>query len=131
VVLGAAARIRGAYVQSGQVTEDDADRWIVRSIRDEITIARTVDASIESHDAPVAARPIANRQSTAGAPTRRVDQKSGTTNSKAGSPEQNDDIENLVEDALMDPNTQERQAQHEHDKVRGKPRVTDSSHATK
>jgi hypothetical protein len=48
VVTQAAAQIYAAHISAGQVDEEHADRWIRRSIRAAIAIARTIDASVQS-----------------------------------------------------------------------------------
>jgi hypothetical protein len=51
VVSDAAARIYAAYVAAGRVKDNDVETWIKRSIREAAAIAKTIGASIESHDA--------------------------------------------------------------------------------
>ena len=48
IITQAAATIYAAFVAAGRVPDDQADAWIKRSIRDAISIARTVDVSVQS-----------------------------------------------------------------------------------
>lgn len=50
VVTQAAAQIYAAYIAAGRVQDDNGDEWLKRSIRDAVTIARTVDASVQSDE---------------------------------------------------------------------------------
>ncbi len=50
VVTSVAARIYAAYIVSGRSKDDEADEWIKRSIKEAITMARTIDASVQSDD---------------------------------------------------------------------------------
>lgn len=50
VVTQAAAQIYSAYIVAGRVQGDDGDQWLKQSIREAITIARTVDASVQSDE---------------------------------------------------------------------------------
>ena len=50
IITQAAAQIYAAYVTAGRLQNDDADQWIKRSIREAITIARVVDASVQSDE---------------------------------------------------------------------------------
>jgi hypothetical protein len=57
IVAQAAAEIYSAYICAGRVDDAEIDQWIKRSIREAITIARTVDAAVMS-DAELPAAPI-------------------------------------------------------------------------
>jgi hypothetical protein len=50
VITQAAAQIYAAHIAAGRVQDDNGDQWLKRSIRDAITIARTVDASVQSDE---------------------------------------------------------------------------------
>jgi hypothetical protein len=50
VITQAAAQIYAAYIAAGRLQDDATDPWIKRSIREAITIARTVDASVQSDE---------------------------------------------------------------------------------
>jgi len=50
VVSQMAARIYAAYIARGAVKDGEEAKWMQRSIREAVRIARTVDASIESDD---------------------------------------------------------------------------------
>lgn len=48
IITQSAAQIFAAYITAGRVKDDDADTWMKRSIREAVTIAKTVDASVQS-----------------------------------------------------------------------------------
>jgi hypothetical protein len=48
VVVRAAAMIYAAYIQAGRVTDEKAEEWMGRAVREAIWIARTADDSIRS-----------------------------------------------------------------------------------
>jgi hypothetical protein len=50
ILTQAAAQIYAAYITAGRTQDNDADQWIKRSIREAITIARTVDVSVQSDE---------------------------------------------------------------------------------
>lgn len=54
VVSQMAARIYAAYIARGAVQQGDEAKWMQRSIREAVRIARTVEASIESGEEPAA-----------------------------------------------------------------------------
>ncbi|MDV6033563.1 MAG: hypothetical protein F9B45_26425 [Phycisphaera sp. RhM] len=43
VIVQAAAQIYSAYITSGRVSDDDTTKYLKQSIKDAITIARSVD----------------------------------------------------------------------------------------
>ena len=52
IVVQAACQIYAAYVTAGRVTEGDETRWMERSIREAIRIAKATDAAIISDNEP-------------------------------------------------------------------------------
>lgn len=50
VVVQAAAQIYAAYIAAGRVPEGEEARWMERSIREAIRIARTTDAVVISDE---------------------------------------------------------------------------------
>jgi hypothetical protein len=50
IVVQVAGQIYAAYISSGRVTDGDEDRWMKRSIREAIQIAKTVDEVVQSDD---------------------------------------------------------------------------------
>lgn len=50
VVIQAAAQIYAAYIAAGRVAEGEEARWMERSIREAIRIARATDASVISDE---------------------------------------------------------------------------------
>ena len=52
VISAMAARIYSAYVVRGDVQEGEEDRYMKRSIRAAVRIAKTVERSVETEDVP-------------------------------------------------------------------------------
>jgi hypothetical protein len=50
VVVQAAAQIYAAYINAGRVPEGDESKWMERSIREAIRIARATDAAVISDE---------------------------------------------------------------------------------
>jgi hypothetical protein len=48
ILTQAAAEIFSAYIRAGRVEDTEIDEWIKRSIREAVTIARTLDAAVQS-----------------------------------------------------------------------------------
>ena len=48
VIVGAAAQIYAAYVIAGRAEEGDETQWMERSIREAISIAKTVDSNVQA-----------------------------------------------------------------------------------
>jgi hypothetical protein len=55
VISEMAARIYSAYIVRGEVRDGEETKWMERSIREAVRIAKTVEASIETDDAPAGA----------------------------------------------------------------------------
>jgi len=54
VVSEMAAQIYSAYIIRGDVQEGEEDQYMERSIREAVRIAKTVERSVETEDAPAA-----------------------------------------------------------------------------
>lgn len=50
IVVAAAAQIYAAYIAAGRVADGEESRWMERSIREAIRIARTTDAAVISDE---------------------------------------------------------------------------------
>lgn len=48
IVIRAAADIYAAYIVANRVSEGEEDKWMQRSVREALSIARTADESISS-----------------------------------------------------------------------------------
>ncbi len=106
IILEAAARIYAGYIAAGLVKDEEVKPWIQRSIREAIVIARTVDASIDSHDSytidesivvhpnPTIKQPERTRKNT---PV-----KSPQTSTQPKPPKRKETLEELAEEVLLD-----------------------------
>ena len=115
VVSEAAARIYAAYIAAGLVKDEETDTWIKRSIREAIIIAKTINASVESHDTLSIDESMFVRPNAAVSNSNRSKKKSQTKSkklrtstqksraSKMSKPvEKNEVLEKLAEEVLLD-----------------------------
>lgn len=79
VISEAAARIYAAYIAAGLVKDKETHAWIKRSIREAIIIAKTVNASVESHDELAIDEPIVVRPNAAVSESSRSKKESRTS----------------------------------------------------
>jgi hypothetical protein len=125
IISEAAARIYAGYVAAGRVKDEDAETWIKRSIREAIVIAKTVDASIESHDMIAIDESIIVRRNPGAAHPERAQEKSRTT--KEAKPRKKEEtIEQLAEEVLLDETARNKMVQFGLDEESGEPAITDS-----
>ena len=106
IILAAATRIYAGYIAAGLVKDEDVKSWIKRSIREAIVIAKTIDASIDSHDSftidesivvhpnPTIEQPVRMKKNT---PT-----KSSQTSKQPAMPKRKETLEELAEEVLLD-----------------------------
>ena len=64
IISEAATRIYAGHITAGHVKVDNTEVWIKRAIREAITIARMVDASVYSDDELPADEPTVVRSQT-------------------------------------------------------------------
>ena len=126
IISEAAARIYAGYVAAGRVKDEDAETWIKRSIREAIVIARTVDASIESHDTIAIDESIVVRQNPGAAQPGRAKTKARTAH-KAEPSKKEETIEKLAEEVLLDETARNETVQFELDEESDEPATADSS----
>ena len=96
VISEMAARIYSAYIVHGEVRDGEETKWMERSIREAVRIAKTVEASIETDDAPADAEdsPAPRAPATAAS-------DSTPTPSEEGSAPRSE-LETVIADALSE-----------------------------
>ena len=106
IILEAAARIYAGYIAAGLVKDGEVKSWIKRSIQEAIVIAKTVDASIDSHDSftineSIVVHPnpgIEQPERT----TKNTPVKCPQTSKHPDSPKRKETLEELAEEVLLD-----------------------------
>jgi len=94
VISEMAARIYSAYIVRGEVRDGEETKWMARSIREAVRIAKTVEASIETDDVPAGAEDSPAPRASATAAS-----DSTPTSSEEGAAPKSE-LETAIDDAL-------------------------------
>jgi hypothetical protein len=133
IISEAAARIYAGYIAAGLVPDDDVQPWIKRSIREAIVIAKTVDASIDSHDTiTIDESIVVHPNPSTGQPERakKSSPTKSTQTSKQAKPRKRDEtIEELAEEVLFDEAPANETVPFELDEGSGDSAIEDSAGA--
>jgi hypothetical protein len=106
VVSEMAAQIYSAYIIRGDVQEGEEDQYMERSIREAVRIAKTVERSVETEDAPAAGEDARSPSGDAPPPRASETSKSKPTStpSRAGARPESD-LDAVIEEALSGEDT--------------------------
>lgn len=101
VICEMAAGIYSAHIIRGDVKDGEETKWMERSIREAIRIAKTVDASIETEDAPVGAEDSPTTGGETLAPRASATAASDSTPTPSGEgAAARPELETVIDDAL-------------------------------
>jgi|GEM_PF-657106 len=131
IISEAAARIYAGYIAAGLVKDEDVSAWIKRSIREAIIIAKTVNASIESHDTIAIDESIVVHPNPAAAKQDPAKKKSPLPKQaalKQAKPQKKKEtLEQLAEDVLLAEDSAIKTVPFELDEDSGQPGKADAS----
>jgi hypothetical protein len=106
VVSEMASRIYAAYILHGDVTEGEEDQYMERAIRQAVRIAKTVERSVETEDAPSTGEdpppPATKPRTSDAAEASRIESPSALSSEGSGA---KSEIDAVIDEALLEQDT--------------------------
>ena len=106
VVSEMASRIYAAYIMRGDVAEGEEDQYMERSIRQAVRIAKTVERSVETEDAPATGEdpppPASKPQTPSAAKPSKIESAPATGSEGSGA---KSEIDAVIDEALAGQDT--------------------------